>query len=87
MARRLTLFSHQAGSDKAAEFVVRIVQDVQAGGRFTDLELVRWVNGAEGHVRRRLAEWGLIEPDRVATDKGLDRLLGGPLGGNRTASP
>jgi len=73
--RKLTLFTSRAESESAARLLVRLVENVQASGRANNPEILRGVALLPERVRRRLAGFGLLEPER-ATVAALDELLG-----------
>jgi len=73
--RRLTLFTSKSASDEAARRLVRLVADKQASGKVSDPELVQWASRLPQRVRKRLAAWDLLEPERVAAGRLLEELL------------
>ncbi len=68
--RRLPLFSDRKASEEAARKIDKLNQRRAAGDTLPP-ELTRFVESLPASIRDRLAEWGIIDPARVAAAKPL----------------
>jgi integrase len=70
IARRLTLFSDKAATDEAGRKLQRLA-DVRRMGQPPGRELEGFLEALSDGARARLAQWGLLEPERAAVTKFL----------------
>src|SRR5437870_5622938 len=68
--RKLPLFDDKRNSNEAAQKIERLVH-IRASGDTIPPDLSRFIENTTPHIRKRLADWGILETRHVEASKPL----------------